>query len=66
MSRLQFAADHVILQKSNLGAANGRIMDLDMAAESTELSKNNILVQSSASMLAQANTLAEATLTLIR
>jgi flagellin len=65
MSRLQFAADHVILQKSNLGAANGRIMDLDMAAESTELSKNNILVQSSASMLAQANTLAEATLTLI-
>lgn len=66
MSRLLFASDHVTLQKSNLSAARGRIMDLDMAAESTELSKNNILVQSSASMVAQANSLTEMALVLIR
>ncbi len=66
MSRLLFAADHVTLQKSNLAAAKGRILDVDMAGESTELAKNNILVQSSTSMLAKANTLSEMTLILIR
>ena len=66
MSRLSFAADHVILQKSNLSAAKGRIMDVDVAGESTELAKNNILVQASTSMLAQANTLTGMALTLIQ
>ena len=66
MSRLQFAADHVTLLKSNLGAAEGRIMDADVAAESTELSKNNILVQASTSMVAQANSLTGLALTLIQ
>jgi len=66
MSRLQFAADHVTLLKSNLGAANGRIMDADIAAESTEFSKNNILVQASTSMIAQANNLTGMALTLIQ
>lgn len=66
MSRLQFAADHVTLLKSNLGAAKGRIMDADIAAESTEFSKNNILVQASTSMVAQANSLTGMALTLIQ
>jgi flagellin len=66
MSRLTFAADHVILQKSNLSAAKGRIMDVDVAGESTELAKNNILVQASTSMLAQANSLTGMALTLIQ
>ena len=66
MSRLQFAADHVTLLKSNLGAAEGMIMDADVAAESTELSKNNILVQASTSMVAQANNLTGLALTLIQ
>jgi flagellin len=66
MSRLQFAADHVTLLKSNLGAAKGRIMDADIAAESTEFSKNNILVQASTSMVAQANSLTGLALTLIQ
>jgi flagellin len=66
MSRLQFAADHVTLLKSNLGSAEGRIMDADVAAESTEFSKNNILVQASTSMVAQANSLAGMALTLIQ
>jgi len=66
MSRLQFAADHVTLLKSNLGAAKGRIMDADIAAESTEFSKNNILVQASTSMVAQANSLTGLALSLIQ
>jgi len=66
MSRLTFAADHVVLQKSNLSAAKGRIMDVDIAGESTELAKNNILVQASTSMLAQANSLTGMALTLIQ
>ena len=66
MSRLQFAADHVTLLKSNLGAAKGRIMDADIAAESTDFSKNNILVQASTSMVAQANSLTGLALSLIQ
>lgn len=66
MSRLYFASDHVTLQKSNLSAANGRILDADVAAESTEFSKYNILVQASTSMVAQANGLTGLALNLIQ
>ena len=38
-----------------LEAANSRIMDVDVAAESTRFAKYNILSQASAAMLAQAN-----------
>ncbi|MBT3570646.1 MAG: flagellin [Opitutae bacterium] len=54
-SRLNFALEHVSRSQANLEAANGRIVDTDLAAESTQLAKYNILVQASASMLAQAN-----------
>ena len=39
----------------NMTAAYSRIMDVDMAEEMTEYTKNQVLVQSSTSMLAQAN-----------
>ena len=55
VSRLQFSRESASLQKTNLEAANGRIMDVDIATESTRLAKYNILVQASASMLSQAN-----------
>jgi flagellin len=55
VSRLQFAKESASAQKTNLEAANGRIMDVDIASESTALAKYNILVQASASMLSQAN-----------
>jgi flagellin len=54
-SRLNFALEHANRTESNLEAANGRIVDVDIAAESTRLAKYNILVQASAAMLAQAN-----------
>ena len=55
VSRLQFAQESAGQQRTNLEAANGRIMDVDIARESTQLAKYNILVQASASMLSQAN-----------
>jgi len=54
-ARLSFSEDHLRLSKANLEAANSRIMDVDVAEESTQLAKFNILAQASAAMLAQAN-----------
>jgi flagellin len=65
VSRLNFAFEQSNRTKSTLEAANGRIMDVDIAAESTRLAKYNILVQASASMLAQANVAPNAALMLI-
>jgi len=50
----------------NLEAAHGRIMDVDVAMESTRFAKNNVLVQASASMTAQANQLTQVALTLLQ
>jgi flagellin len=66
MSRLRFAGDDMALQKTNLQAANGRIIDVDIAEESTRLAKYNVLVQASASMLAQANASTDVALMLLR
>ena len=66
MSRLTFAADNVTKQSTNMEAAYGRIMDVDIAAESTRLAKYNVLLQSSAAMLAQANSTTDVALMLLR
>ncbi len=65
-SRLNFALEHANRTQSNLEAANGRIVDVDIAAESTRLAKYNILVQASASMLAQANVAPSSALILLQ
>jgi flagellin len=54
-SRLTFAADMLALNKQNLEAANGRIVDVDVAKESAQLARFNILQQAGTAMLAQAN-----------
>jgi flagellin len=66
MSRLRFAGEEMGVQETNLIAARGRITDVDIAAESTRLAKYNILLQASASMLAQANSSADIALMLLR
>jgi flagellin len=66
MSRLNFASDNITKQSANMEAAYGRIMDVDIAAESTRLAKYNVLVQSSAAMLAQANASSDVVLMLLR
>ena len=62
---LQYADEMLVQNRTNVEAANSRIKDVDVAMESTQFAKNNILVQSSASMLAQANTLSNVALTLL-
>ena len=66
MSRLRFAGTEMAAQETNMIAAKGRVTDVDIAAESTQLAKYNVLVQASASMLAQANTSADIALMLLR
>ena len=66
MSRLNFASDNITKQSANMEAAYGRIMDVDIAAESTRLAKYNVLVQSSAAMLSQANSSSDVVLMLLR
>jgi flagellin len=54
-SRLAFANDMLGINKVNLESANGRIADVDIAAESANLARLNILQQAGTAMLAQAN-----------
>ena len=65
VSRLQFAKESTAAEKTNLESANGRILDVDIAQESTALAKYNILVQASASILSQANTTSNEALMLL-
>jgi len=64
-NRLQFAADLLVVNKVNLESANSRILDTDIAQESTNFARLNILVQSGAAMLSQANASAQVALKLL-
>ena len=52
--------------KANLEAANSRIADVDVASESTQLARWNILVQSGTAMLAQANSATQSVMRLLQ
>jgi len=65
-SRLAFNAEALEQQKTNMRAALGRVVDVDIAEESTNLAKYSILNQAAASMLAQANASTEIALMLLR
>ena len=64
-NRLGMVNELLIQNQTNLEAAYGRIMDADMALESTRFARQNVLVQSSAAMVAQANQLTSIALTLL-
>jgi flagellin-like hook-associated protein FlgL len=64
--RVQQSYEFHQINRVNLEAAHGRIMDVDVALESTRFAKNNVLVQASASMTAQANQLTQVALTLLQ
>jgi len=55
MSRLESHSSQISILSDNLSAANSRIKDVDVAQESTNFARYNILVQAGTSMLAQAN-----------
>ena len=54
-NRLQSTINNIGTYKENLDAARSRIRDTDMAAETSELTKSNILAQAGISVLSQAN-----------
>ena len=65
ISRLSLTSEQLDILNENLSAANSRIKDVDVAQESTQFAKYNILVQSGTAMLAQANALPQSTLRLL-
>ena len=65
-SRLAFNLESITQQKTNMRAALGRIVDVDIAEESSNLAKYSILNQAAASMLAQANASSDVALLLLR
>lgn len=64
-NRLQSVINNIMIGKENLSAAHSRIRDADIAEESSELTKNQILMQSGISVLGQANSTAKAALGLL-
>ncbi len=65
-SRLGFAGELLTVNKANLEAAASRITDVDVATESTQLARWNVLVQSGTAMLSQANQSAQTALKLLQ
>ena len=65
-NRLEFTSSNLMSSIQNNSASMSTIRDADFAAEAADLAKNQILVQSGTSMLAQANSLSQNVLTLIR
>ncbi len=65
-NRLQVAMSNVDTYRTNLTAANSRIVDVDVASETATMTRNNILVQAGAAMLAQANQAPQVALSLLR
>lgn len=54
-NRLQSASNTIAISDENFSAANSRIRDVDVAAETADMTKNNILAQAGVSVLSQAN-----------
>jgi len=65
-SRLHFAYENLAKQKTNMRAALGRMVDVDIADESTKLATYNMLSQAAAAMISQANATADLALILLR
>jgi flagellin len=65
-SRLEVAATTLQVERENLSSAISRIRDVDVAEESTQYAKYNILVQSGTAMLAQANQSPQSVLKLLQ
>jgi flagellin len=64
-SRLDYTSNQLSVEQTNVNSANSAITDVDVATESTNYSKLQILVQSGTAMLAQANQMPDNVLKLI-
>ncbi|MDR1772917.1 MAG: flagellin [Hungatella sp.] len=65
-NRLEHTVNNLGATSENMSAAESRIRDVDMAKEMMSYTKNNILVQASQAMLAQANQLPQGVLQLLQ
>ncbi len=65
-NRLEHTINNLGVTKENMTAAESRIRDVDMASEMMNYTKNNILVQASQAMLAQANQIPQGVLQLLQ
>ena len=65
-NRLQSTVNNLGVSDENLSAANSRIRDTDIAAESAEMTRNNVLLQAGVSVLAQANSVPNIALKLLQ
>ena len=65
-NRLEHTINNLGVTTENMTAAESRIRDVDMASEMMSYTKNNILVQASQAMLAQANQLPQGVLQLLQ
>jgi flagellin len=66
MNRLEGTISVLNIQAENLMAAESRVSDADVATEMAEITRNQVLAQAGVSMLAQANTMPQMALTLLR
>lgn len=64
-NRLTSTSSNLMIADENFSAANSRIRDADIAAESAELTRNNILMQAGISVLGQANNVQQMALKLL-
>ena len=65
-NRLEHTINNLSVTTENMTAAESRIRDTDMAEEMMSYTKNNILVQASQAMLAQANQVPQGVLQLLQ
>ena len=65
-SRLQSTINNIAVSVENLSSANSRVRDTDIAAETAELTKQNILMTAGTSVLSQANSSSRNALSLIQ
>jgi flagellin len=65
-TRLNYTSEQLDVSRQNLMSASSRIQDVDVAEESTQYARYNILVQSGTAMLAQANSLPQSALRLLQ
>ena len=65
-NRLQSTINNIAVSVENLSSANSRVRDTDVAAETAELTRNNILMSAGTSVLAQANASTKNALNLIQ
>ncbi len=66
MNRLESTARVLGIQAENLMTAESRVSDVDVATEMAELTRNQVLAQAGTAMLAQANSMPQMALTLLR